>query len=295
MLMPNGRLELRMAARSDRDGRWRRLDGWYRQELRNAIPGLISKWAPVLNVDVPSWGIRRMKTKWGTCKPGRGHIWLWFTGGATMIVARSRGGLSVSEHPPQLACGRITTPGTRGTRLHTPEPAVSCTKPLCTCAYPGTSSDSLTSAFIRSGPGIQTPARYTRTATTSVRVPRRKGQGAHDGQPGGGGMRYTGARADKTNLSTMPSGRGTEGGVYAAWGGKFVVAVYVPPTGSHFPYWGGSVGGRPLVWTPGGKTTGPGAGAGSALGQCTSTWATVMLPQRNSRNAYQCWVPCPTF
>jgi predicted metal-dependent hydrolase len=51
------------------------LDRWYREQLRRAIPGLIAKWEPTLNVSVPRWSIRRMKTKWGSCNRETGHIW----------------------------------------------------------------------------------------------------------------------------------------------------------------------------------------------------------------------------
>jgi predicted metal-dependent hydrolase len=51
------------------------LDHWYRQQLRAAIPDLITKWEPVLDVSVPRWSIRRMKTKWGSCNRETGHIW----------------------------------------------------------------------------------------------------------------------------------------------------------------------------------------------------------------------------
>ena len=51
------------------------LDRWYREQLRHAIPKLIAKWEPILEVSVPRWSIRRMKTKWGSCNRETGHIW----------------------------------------------------------------------------------------------------------------------------------------------------------------------------------------------------------------------------
>jgi predicted metal-dependent hydrolase len=72
----DARLELHVSRGADRDARQRRLAAWYRDELKAAIPALISQWAPMLGVEEPDWGVRRMKTKWGTCKPDQRKIWL---------------------------------------------------------------------------------------------------------------------------------------------------------------------------------------------------------------------------
>lgn len=51
------------------------LDQWYRQQLRHALPELIAKWETQLEISVPKWTIRRMKTKWGSCNRETRHIW----------------------------------------------------------------------------------------------------------------------------------------------------------------------------------------------------------------------------
>lgn len=51
------------------------LDRWYREQLRHVVPGVIAKWEPILDVSVPRWSVRRMKTKWGSCNRKTGHIW----------------------------------------------------------------------------------------------------------------------------------------------------------------------------------------------------------------------------
>jgi predicted metal-dependent hydrolase len=51
------------------------LDHWHRELLRQEIPKFIAKWEPTLDVSVPRWSIRRMKTKWGSCNRETGHIW----------------------------------------------------------------------------------------------------------------------------------------------------------------------------------------------------------------------------
>jgi predicted metal-dependent hydrolase len=49
---------------------------WYRNQLKDQIPGLIDKWQKKMDVEVNEWGIKRMKTKWGTCTVSARRIWL---------------------------------------------------------------------------------------------------------------------------------------------------------------------------------------------------------------------------
>jgi hypothetical protein len=49
---------------------------WYRKELRSAAAPLIEKWASLIGVPAPLWGIKRMKTKWGSCSTATQRIWL---------------------------------------------------------------------------------------------------------------------------------------------------------------------------------------------------------------------------
>jgi len=73
----NGRtLTLQVRPGSDRERRERVLWGWYRELLREQIPVLIAKWEPVMGVEVAEWGIKRMKTRWGSCNIAARRIWL---------------------------------------------------------------------------------------------------------------------------------------------------------------------------------------------------------------------------
>ncbi len=47
---------------------------WHKSLLHQVVPGLIKKWEPRLNVTVAGYFLQRMKTKWGSCNPGAGHI-----------------------------------------------------------------------------------------------------------------------------------------------------------------------------------------------------------------------------
>jgi len=49
---------------------------WYRAELKREIPKLIEKWQRIMKVDVREFGVKRMKTRWGTCNIRAKRIWL---------------------------------------------------------------------------------------------------------------------------------------------------------------------------------------------------------------------------
>ncbi len=49
---------------------------WHREQLKALIPPLLEKWQPILGVQVAAWGIKKMKTKWGSCNITARRIWL---------------------------------------------------------------------------------------------------------------------------------------------------------------------------------------------------------------------------
>lgn len=75
-LRGNSWIELRVRPDTSPDAREAVLYRWYRARLRERIPGIIAKWEPKVGVTVAEWRIRRMKTRWGTCNPEAGRIWL---------------------------------------------------------------------------------------------------------------------------------------------------------------------------------------------------------------------------
>jgi predicted metal-dependent hydrolase len=52
------------------------LDEWYRAQLKELVPKYISKWEKSMQVKVKEFGIKKMKTKWGTCNIEAQRIWL---------------------------------------------------------------------------------------------------------------------------------------------------------------------------------------------------------------------------
>ena len=70
------RLELHVVRGADTKVRERAFQRWYRQRLRELIPPLVEKWEPIVGIRVAFWGIKRMKTRWGSCNDTAGRIWL---------------------------------------------------------------------------------------------------------------------------------------------------------------------------------------------------------------------------
>ncbi len=52
------------------------MDEWYRAELKKLVPELIAKWEKVIGVKSSEFGIKKMRTKWGTCNTEAKRIWL---------------------------------------------------------------------------------------------------------------------------------------------------------------------------------------------------------------------------
>jgi predicted metal-dependent hydrolase len=48
---------------------------WYRAQLKLLIPPLLARWQPILRVRATAWGVKRMKTKWGSCNAAAARLW----------------------------------------------------------------------------------------------------------------------------------------------------------------------------------------------------------------------------
>lgn len=68
-------IELRVRPKSSRQKRKEIIDAWYREKLRELIPIHIKHYEKLMKVQVAEFGIRKMKTKWGTCNTNAGRIW----------------------------------------------------------------------------------------------------------------------------------------------------------------------------------------------------------------------------
>ncbi len=52
------------------------LQEWYRAQLKALVPHYIAKWEKIMGVQVSEFGIKKMKTKWGTCNTAAKRIWI---------------------------------------------------------------------------------------------------------------------------------------------------------------------------------------------------------------------------
>jgi hypothetical protein len=52
------------------------LDNFYRAHLKSEVSKLLEKWLPVIDKPLKFWGVKRMKTKWGSCNTSSKRIWI---------------------------------------------------------------------------------------------------------------------------------------------------------------------------------------------------------------------------
>jgi predicted metal-dependent hydrolase len=69
-------IDLFVRPESDTAERERILINWYRRRLKEEIAPLMAKWEAIIGVKVDEWGVKQMKTRWGTCNIEARRIWL---------------------------------------------------------------------------------------------------------------------------------------------------------------------------------------------------------------------------
>lgn len=72
----NAKMLLEVSPGTSKDNRAVVVNDWYRQQLKILIPQLLTKWQPIVGKDVSGWGVKKMKTKWGSCNIADRRIWL---------------------------------------------------------------------------------------------------------------------------------------------------------------------------------------------------------------------------
>ncbi len=74
--LKHSKIELYVRPQTNREKMKSILDEWYRSQLKASLPTLIEKWEKKMNVRVNEFGIKKMKTRWGTCNRKAKRIWL---------------------------------------------------------------------------------------------------------------------------------------------------------------------------------------------------------------------------
>jgi predicted metal-dependent hydrolase len=69
-------IELYVRPDSDKFKRHAIMEEWYREQLKQMLPAMIKKWEKSMKVSLNEFGVRKMRTKWGTCNREAKRIWL---------------------------------------------------------------------------------------------------------------------------------------------------------------------------------------------------------------------------
>jgi len=69
-------IELRIRPNTSREKREQIMQEWLRNRMRNNLAELIPKWESIVSVKASYYGIKRMRTKWGSCNSEQKRIWL---------------------------------------------------------------------------------------------------------------------------------------------------------------------------------------------------------------------------
>jgi hypothetical protein len=75
-LLKSGKLKFFVRPEASVESKEKVLNAWYREELKKVIPALLDKWQPIIGKRANAWGVKKMKTKWGSCNIEQRRIWL---------------------------------------------------------------------------------------------------------------------------------------------------------------------------------------------------------------------------
>ncbi len=74
--LTDGSIYLYIKPGSTKHQRKKAVDEWYRKQLKDISSSLIIKWENIIGVNVNEFGIKNMKTRWGSCNIRAKRIWL---------------------------------------------------------------------------------------------------------------------------------------------------------------------------------------------------------------------------
>jgi predicted metal-dependent hydrolase len=71
-------IELYVRPNSSREKKKEILEAWYRERLKETLAELIVKWEKKMKIKVSEFGVKKMRTKWGTCNREAKRVWFNF-------------------------------------------------------------------------------------------------------------------------------------------------------------------------------------------------------------------------
>ena len=69
-------IDLYVRPGANREQRKKVMTEWYRAQLKKKIPDIVEQWQKVIEVNVDDWGVKQMRTRWGTCNQKAKRIWI---------------------------------------------------------------------------------------------------------------------------------------------------------------------------------------------------------------------------
>lgn len=75
-LFSGSKIRLTVSENTNTESRLKLMNEWYREQLKQVIPKLLDQWQKKIGVEANDWGVKKMKTKWGSCNIEAKRIWL---------------------------------------------------------------------------------------------------------------------------------------------------------------------------------------------------------------------------
>ncbi len=69
VIQKHNKLQMTIRPGSDISKRHELIEAWYREQVKLAVPTLITKWQPLLGIALSKFFVQRMRTRWGSCNP----------------------------------------------------------------------------------------------------------------------------------------------------------------------------------------------------------------------------------
>jgi len=85
VVLKHSHIELHVKSNTTVENKEKLLNEWYREQMHSILQELIPKWEERIGIKLNSWGIKKMRTKWGSCSVDKKTILLNLTLAKTPI------------------------------------------------------------------------------------------------------------------------------------------------------------------------------------------------------------------